>query len=260
MTTRRVALAIAAVLSLLLSACASMGQAGASSDALTLYEQGRYAGAYEAAVKQAKTATGDRGERARLIAGLSAQALGEPRDAERWLKPLLTSANRQLRARALATIGLIELESQRYEKAAAHLSQAATLLSGAARAQAGLNAGDAYAALGRLEAARVQYRRAYSATRDQDLRAAISERIERSGFTIQLGAFARRLNAERAADSAMERAERLGLGRPEIVVSTDAQGRRLYLVQLGRFPTREEAERVRADLGQTSIIASAPLD
>jgi len=260
MNTRRAALAIALLLPLFASACASTTTRTAQMDAVTLYEQGQYAAAYEEAAKRAENATGDRAERARLIAGLSAQAMGQPRDAERWLGPLLTSPNRQIRARALATVGLIELETRRYEQAAAHLSQAATLLSGDARAQAGLNAGDAYAALGRPDAARLQYRRAYSATRNDNLRAAITDRLERSGFTIQLGAFARRMNAERAAENAVAIADRLGLGAPEVVVSTDAQGRTLYLVQLGRFQSRDEAERIRTDLGLSSIIASAPID
>src|SRR5690606_19790353 len=93
-------------------------------------------------------------ERAMLIAGLSAQALGQSADAEFWFKQVERSSDPEIAGRARAGIGLLALDAGDHTKAAALLSTASAQLKGDESARASLFAGQAYEAMGRLDRAR----------------------------------------------------------------------------------------------------------
>lgn len=252
--TRRGLSALAIGASALAFGCASGGSRGFTED----YSAGRYSEAYRDSSKAARSATGASRDEAALIAGLSAQAMGRNAEAETWLKPLATSRDRQVAGRAQAALGLIASSRREHDQAATSLSQAAGMLTGDDAAQAGLHAGDAYAAAGRPEAARVQYNLAYGAAQSSELKNVLSERLSRSAYTVQVGAFSSRQNADRAAREVSSMAVGLGLGSPAVVATEDARGRPMYAVQVGRFKTKDEADKVRKRLGPNTIVASAP--
>ncbi|TVQ30087.1 MAG: SPOR domain-containing protein [Phycisphaeraceae bacterium] len=245
---------VLAVLTLIVGGCASSGSGAYVSE----YQAGQYSAAHRSASAAASAASGAQRDEAALIAGLSAHAMDRPAEAERWLRSLVSNRDRQIAGRASAALGLIELDRRNHERAAALLSQAASQLSGNDAARAGMYAGDAYTALGRPDAARMQYNLAHALTSDATLKRTLIERLDRSGFTIQVGAFSERINAERTAREVKSTSVGYGYGLPRVVESVDERGRALYLVQLGRFTSKAEADTARGRFGRNGIIAAAP--
>jgi len=264
---------IAAVAAVLLAA-GLLGGAGCASTGRTVYERDYQAGRYSTAYASAKARAGDPNrpgaeERAALVVGLSAHAMGEDVEAERWLRPLRGSRNAEIAGKALATLGLIASERDEHERAAALLSEAANKLEGddAANklegddaAYAAFHAGEAYASLGRIDAARLQYNAAYAAADDPKLQRRVTERLSRSAFTLQLGAFSSRHNAQQAVREFTPITVGVGLGAPRIIRAERSGGRVLYLVQVGRFNDRDDASVARQRLGGDAVIAAVQPD
>jgi len=221
------------------------------------YNAGRHATAYRGATQAATLKQGADREQAALIAGLSAHALGDTINATAWLTPLLQSSDHSVSGRAAAALGLIAQKRGDQQRAASLLSQASLSLSGDDAAQAGLHAGESLTALGQRDAARRAYQRAFGQAKDRDLKQTLTDRLNNHRYTIQLGAYADRRNARRAAHEHAAVTAGLGLGAPRIV-QTIEQGRTLYLVQAGSFRTQAEADRIRARLDVRAIVASAP--
>lgn len=218
------------------------------------YNAGRFSTAFREATAVAAVQTGAEREEAALIAGLAAHALGDTAHATEWLTPLLASRERTIAGRAAAGLGLIAQGRGDFERAAALLSEAALKLSGDDAAQAAFRAGDAYLELGQTEAARQQFQYAYSQAKDSDLKRALTERLNDHRYTIQLGAFASRRNAERAVREFAAMTMGLGLGTPR-VVQTAEHGRTLFLVQAGEFRSQSEADQMKQRLGVSAIVA-----
>ncbi len=202
------------------------------------YEAGLYASAYTKATKEAGATSGARHERAALIAGMSAHALDRNADAEHWLGPLTMSKDKEIAGRASATLGLIEQERGRHARAAQLLNEAADKLSG----------DEAY--------------RARSA-------AAMSSRAMEGGgsggriagpagtlgpFTLQLGAFSSRANADKMASTSSASARRAGLGEPQVSVDQDSKGRSLWVVRVGSFPSRAAAMRGQRTFSKSVVV------
>lgn len=236
----------------LATGCAGAGRPGFVRD----YEAGRHAAAYREASVTANESTGRSREEAALIAGLSAHALGDSAAAMEWLSPLRGSADRSVSGRALAGLGLIAAERGEHERAAAMLTEASIKLTGDDAARASFHAGESFSELGRRDAAEREYRRAHMLARDLRLMSILEDRINGLTYTIQLGAFTSRRNADLARRDAAATAAGLGLGSPRIVVST-RDGRTLYLVQVGQFRSEQEAADVRRRLGVDAIVAVA---
>lgn len=225
--------------------------------AVTAYEAHNYEQAYKDAAAEYNRTSGLRRDRAALMAGLSAHALGRYAEAKRWLEPLTHHSDRDISGRASATLGLIDAKEGNNAAAAALLSSAGRKLTGEAAAHANFEAGESYAALGRLAAARLHYQLAAATTTDPELKKLIADRLGMVGYTVQVGAFASRTNAERKAASVRPRAMALGLGEPRIVERVGSGGRRLYLVQIGSYKTEREATTARTRLGGDAVVASA---
>lgn len=219
------------------------------------YAAGRYSASLRAAKDAASAATDPRDrERAMLIAGLSAQALGQSADAEFWFKQVERSSDPEIAGRARAGIGLLALDAGDHTKAAALLSTASAQLKGDESARASLFAGQAYEAMGRLDRARTQYLVAMGLAQSPALRSNVQSAlasIGQRGFTVQLGAFASRANAERAAQQYRAQAASLSMGEPRIVerkgVGASGDGA-LYLVQVGSFKNQLDADAARQSL------------
>ncbi len=218
------------------------------------YQDGDYARAYNEAVRLTHTTDPALRTEASYIAGLAAHRRGSHRVATQYLQAATRSADRQLAGDALAELGLIHAEQQRYALSARTLLAAAERLDGQDRANAYFYAGAAQQKLGRWDRARTSLSLARSHSTDPLFRQQVDEQLSVTGYTLQIGAFANQSNAQRATDSLAARARTVKLGVPRIVPSTDRQGQRLYLVQIGRFSTFAAALIARQRLGSNEPI------
>lgn len=221
------------------------------------YLEGRYSMARSLAESEMRRASGPAADRAALIAGLAAHAQDQDSDAERLLSPLTSNPDREIAGRAQACLGLIAAERKQHDKAADLLAAAARRLSGDEAARAAMFAGDCLAALGRNAEARTQYSVASANASDASLKRAIADRLEIGNFTVQVGVFSSRANAQKAAMDVAGPAAMLGLGEPRIVERAEAGGGRSYVVQVGRFSTRRQGSQAQAKLGSGWLVSVA---
>jgi tetratricopeptide (TPR) repeat protein len=233
----------------------SKGYEGKASEAMMAeYAAGRYSASYRAAKDAMGELEGRDKERAMLIAGLSAQALGQRADAEMWFRQVERSTDTEIAGRARAGMGLLALNAGDYTRAAALLSTASAQLKGDESARASLFAGQAYEAMGRLDRARTQYLVAMGLAETPALRSNVQAALAslgESGFTVQLGAFASRVNAERAARQYRDQAASLSMGEPRIIEKrgVGAAGNSvLFLVQVGSYKSQQDADKARLAL------------
>ncbi len=231
------------------------GYTGPAAEAMmSEYSAGRYSAAYRAAKDAMADLEGREKERAMLIAGLSAQAMNQTSDAEFWFRQVERSTDTEIAGRARAGMGLLALNAGDYTRAAALLSTASAQLKGDESARASLFAGQAYEKMNRLDRARTQYLVAMGLAETPALRsnvqAALASLGER-GFTVQLGAFASRANADRAVRQYRNDAASLNMGEPRIVekhgVGAAGNGT-LYVVQVGSYKTQQDADKARQAL------------
>lgn len=225
--------------------------------AVVAYDEGDYQRAYDDAVAEHSRTSGLRRDRAALMAGLSAHALGRQAQAARWLRPLTDHPDRDISGRACATLGLIEADHANHEAAAALLSTAGRKLSGDAAARANFQAAESYAALGRSSAARLHYRLAAASTDDQRIKDLGDDRLSLDAYTVQVGAYGSLANARSRADSTRPRAVALGLGEPRIVERPGSAGQSLYLVHVGAYESKSEAATAKLRLGSDAVVTRA---
>jgi tetratricopeptide (TPR) repeat protein len=186
---------------------------------------------------------------------MSARNLNNTAEAERYLKPLTTSADPLIAGRANVEMGIIESQRGRHESAARYFDDAGDELPGDEAARALFQAGESCAAAGRTEMAKLYYRRALDKSSDAALRSTIESRLSFAGFTLQVGAFASRINADKAVAKAQPQAQRLGLDGPRVVTRNGPNGRALYVVQMGTFNSQRDAELARAKAGPGAVVA-----
>lgn len=240
-----------------------------SSAYMDAYNSGNHAEAYKRASEAATSGPQAQREQASLVAGLSAHSLGNDPDAKRFLQPLAYSANTEVAGKANATLGLIAEAEGDNAGAARAFELAGSKLTGDEAARAYLHAGDAYTAAGNATLAQSMYKRASSmVTGDPGLASAIRERQNApaggpnaggdfsSGaatgpYSIQLGAFASRANADKLAASAST----MGLGAAR-VVTTNKNGQTLYAVRVGGFSDRKSAAAARDRAGISGFVAA----
>ncbi len=240
-------------LGLSLAGCSS-ARPKASEDALTRFEAQDYQGALRlASASSARTAGANQAEAA-YIAGRSAFELKKYDEAERWLRPIARSADRTLAGRSSATLGLIGAERGAYAAAALDFVAASRKLEGDEAARALLMAGDCYRLTGRLDAANSAYTTGKGLAASSKVRDSLDSRLANNAYTLQVGAFSDMANAARAAGDTRTRAASRGLPAPGIVTSEDVTGRTLYLVQVGRFETKEQAAAARVRLGGELVV------
>ncbi|MEX2671091.1 MAG: SPOR domain-containing protein [Phycisphaeraceae bacterium] len=226
----------------------------ARSTMLNHYESGRYQQAHDAARPNLSRGNRADRDRARYVAGVSAFQLGRQAEAVRYLKPLSSNRDRSLAGRANATLGLVHVHRQQYDQAVAYFKRSVSQLQGEDRAHAYYHLALAEQRLGRWTQARTSLSQAMNNSRDSAFRREVQNRIANTGFTLQLGAFSSRSNADTLARQMRTAASRAGAGSPRVIPSTAADGSRLYLVQVGSFASFESALRMRQKLGRTDVL------
>jgi tetratricopeptide (TPR) repeat protein len=265
------------VLTPALVGCAGGQRSGqtASGDYIELFKSGKYAQAYEVAAAEAQRARGYDADRASLYAGMSAHALDRNDDARRWLRPIITSGDREIAGNASASLGLIAQETNEHASAVELLTTASEKLTGDESARSLMYAGDSMQRLGKRQEAQNAWEEARErVVSDVGLRVMLGDRlagqgpgvngptggrvstvtaspIGSGGFSVQAGAFSNR----RTADST---ASRLGKIAPARVVTiTSSKGQVLHAVRLGRYTSRAEADQVRVRVGKDARVVAA---
>ncbi|MEL6497841.1 MAG: SPOR domain-containing protein [Planctomycetota bacterium] len=218
---------------LLASGCSS-GTRFSSDDRLQLatqqdntpprYQRAFRRGDFATAAKLASQAP-RRDARARLIEGMSRAELGERDRAAVLLRPLLRSSDADIKGRAAATLGLIELAGGNRGEASRLLQLAADHLDGNDQAWALRYADQARDTIGRPEAGARSVPSLPSAAGD---------------YEIQFGSFSTEARAQRHAQAVTRLTRTTGLDLPR-VESVQRGGRTLYAVRVGSFGSRSAA-------------------
>ena len=256
------------------------------------YRNGDYAEAYRTAAKSAMTGTNADGEQAALIAGQAAHAQGNFSDAQRWLRILLDSDNKQIAGQAGATLGLIAQQTGDQQQAADLLLAAGNKLTLDAAARSQLYAGDSLSRLGKGDEARAAWEKAqHNAKYDAAIAATIESRLATGtapampkqhgssallgndviqagtivgstpkgagSFTLQAGVFSTLSRAVNAASQITPQAKRAGYEAPRVVNTFDTKGKRVYAVRFGHFANKDVADSARAKFGSGVIATKA---
>jgi cell division septation protein DedD len=267
-TLRRVlAAALLCLAALVPVGCATHPPAVSNYNAL--FAQHRYADSYDAAAKVASSKNTLLKDHASLVAGLSARALDRTADAKRWLTPIANNADPSIAGQASAALGSIAQEEGRHRDAAPLFLTAGAKLRGDDAARAFMFAGDSLKALGKPADAHAAYTKAQGQlASDSQLKVALGDRLAApltapgpssptaqpapaGRFTVQTGAFSTLTKAKAEAAKLASR------GFTRTLPIRDARGSILYAVQIGRFPTKQEAERFRRSLGRTAFVTTA---
>lgn len=223
---------------------------GPDGSPVDLYRAGRFSDAKRAAEAAIPSSKGRDREVNELTAGLSAHALKQYSAAEYYLQPLVGSQDPQIAGRAEAALGQIAQARGNHKYAADLLKRASEKLAGDDAARASVRAGRSMSRSGDHASAVKQYEAAADAA-DSAAVKAYAEKLtkEPAGpFTLQAGVFSNRSGADTQARSLAPAAMRAGLGAPRVVTGAKG-GRTTFAVQVGTFPTRDQASGARGKLG-----------
>ncbi len=255
---------VLAAAAVLVSGCQKHGGARAGTSTATtlssaeeLYHAGRYAEAKARAEHDYRRCDGQARRHAALTAGMAAHALGKTAEARGWLEPLVNDDDPAVSGRACAALGVIALQQGDHARSATLLSSAASKLGGDDSARALLRAGHALSALGRSGEAATSYQAALAAAQTPTLQAAIRPYTQPGPFSLQVGVFSTKPNAEQRASEVRTQAARLGLGSPRIAQVRPEKGGQGYSVQVGSFTNRYAAVLASEKLVTPSVIVAA---
>ncbi|MBI1337851.1 MAG: hypothetical protein GC164_12945 [Phycisphaera sp.] len=221
------------------------------------YVKGDYAAAYRWAVPVAVDSSSPQRHEAAYLAGLAAYQLRDLGNAERYLSLSRQSTDPRTAGDSMATLGMVLSEQSRYDEAAQSLEQAAGKLDGRNRVNAWYYAGIARQKLGQWTQGYSDLQQAWRQTTDPAMRQTLAEQMRARAFAIQTGAFAEVENARRAAQAIASKTLSLGLGLPRLMRSTDANGKPLTLVHVGRFGDYASAGRMMPSLGTPDAVVVA---
>lgn len=241
--------ALVGVILCLLSACNAPASHQRLNAARSAYAGGSYAVAFREAELASHASSPAIKYEAAYLAGMSAYRQRDLVNAERFLKIAAQSPESALAGQALAELGLIYDGLGWYGQAARHLLAAASRLEGQDRANAYFYAAVAQQKLGQWSQARTHLILARNYSSDESLRARAVEQLQVTGYTLQFGAFASQLNAEREAQRRAAILAQHHLGTPRITSAISSSNRALYLVQAGQFTTFDSAVQTRTRLG-----------
>jgi hypothetical protein len=272
----RLVAAAAVVFAGLLGGCAS--PQAKTADFNAQFASGKYSEAYENSSKVAGSLKATNRDQAALVAGLSARSLGRTADAKKWLTPLVANADAGIAGKACVALGSYAQEEHRHLEAADLFTRAGSRLPGDDAAHAYMCAGDSYRALHKTDQAAASYKLAQSkVSTDKQLKIEIADRLAGHGpslpttpspslaqktptsippsqavsgrYTVQTGAFSTLKKAKTEAKRYQAH------GPTKAIPITDHAGNTLYAVQVGRYATKQDAERVRQALGNGAIVA-----
>lgn len=240
---------------LLATGCKTMDRGPSpTSQAQAQFQSGDYARAYSTAARAATTAGGSQRDLAHYLAGISAYRMENLSAAERYLRVAASSRDESLAADARSTLGLIYSRQGRYAEAANALLSGAKLQDGEDRAQAYLYAGIAQQKIGYWPQARTSLLLARKSTRDPGVIQRIDQQLAVTGYTIQVGAFADKSNADEVARQYAVRAAAGKMGSVVVTPARSSSGRVMNLVHVGRFATFDAANTARGMLGNTNAV------
>lgn len=250
--TRALAISLLAVVTLTLGGCKSEPQVGYQE----AYEQKMYAQALEKASMIATDERADDRQKAALVAGMSAQQLGQTAEAKKWLKPLMMCPDKSIAARAKASLGLIAKNEGRNAEAATLLSNSAEQLDGNDAAQAQINAGDAYRKMGLESKARESYANAKTEADDPAIRATADEKGRPVNYFVQCGAYSTRQAADRQVKAIRSQVTKAGQPAPT-VLQMAPNGTPLFVVQVGPYTDKQAAMVAKAKMGMQTAAVTA---
>lgn len=245
---------VLAGLGLLLAGCVGRQGPSPTEQAQAQFQQGDYARAQVTAARAATTAGGSERNLAHYMAGISAYRMGNMTTAERYLRVAAQSGDGSLAADARSTLGLIYSRLGRYALAANAFQRGADLQQGEDRAQAYFYAGVAQQKLGQWPQARTSLLLARKSTRDAGLVGRIDQQLAVTGYTIQIGAFTNRANADKLAAQYAGRASLTKVGSVYVTPGRGSDGRAVNLVQVGRYATFGAANNARSRLGDSGAV------
>ncbi|MGA1266306.1 MAG: SPOR domain-containing protein [Phycisphaerales bacterium] len=266
--------ALLLALPLLLAACDGAQQR--LDDAVRKYDANDWTGAYAQAVLAQDQAQPPLSQRAAFVAGLAAYRQDRFDEARRRFDLAQTCTDPKVAGEARLMLGEICIHENRPNDAADLYDQAAQLLQGDAAARARTLASDARAQASaattakpapvaepepeRVTAVPPAPRRATpepsrSAARASKPAAPPSKSAARSssgntgkGFTIQCGAYVKESDARKRAKDITDEAKRAGLPAPTVRRVTGRTGKRLWIVSVGSFTTRDAGRKALARL------------
>lgn len=267
--------AVATVILAALAGCATGKSSTVSIDrAIADYEAGRFAASLAEAERAASRGDALGRDEAAYLAGMSAYRLGRDVEARRWLSASATSSDAWLAGQSLVTLGSVELRGGDALAAARAFVRAAERLPDADEAaRARTAAGWAYRQLGDDANAKEQFAKAKvpasgpvqpappprpslpgATTPTMTERAPAAPPAPATGsFTIQAGAFRDADRARERASGISAKSRELGLGSPTVRSKRSSSGGEIWVVQVGRFPDRASAEKVKARLGSVNL-------
>ncbi|MDG2292512.1 MAG: SPOR domain-containing protein, partial [Phycisphaerales bacterium] len=190
------------------------------------------------------------------IMGLCNERLGR-RDAARANFEIAANApDPTLASRARAMLGQNMLQSGHAEAAAIQFEQAWPHLTGNDRRECAQHAAAAWAQAGQHDQARRWSQLAVAPSSSQATSGGSASK-EESLFHLQVGAYRDVTGAKRAQGNLVAAAQNAGVHAPVIRTRTDRHGGTLYLVQLGEFQTRTEADAARRSMRNHNLIVVA---
>jgi len=232
---------------LLATACTPGGPS--LDDAMRRYDRGLYSTAQRMAAGVARTSTGDQHDRAAYVAGMAAMhQQGQDEVAKRWLRQATRSNDTQVRARAEAMLGELDRRDGQWRNAVRHFERAWPGLDRQQRIDTADAAISSLQAAGDVDGVEAwQHRLAGSDTTPTNAQ-----------WTLQAGAFRSRDGAAAHRRSVQVMSKRAGLGDPRIH-QAQRDGRQLWLVHVGAFASRGQAETARRTIpGVELLIVRVP--
>lgn len=253
---QRLALVTMVGLSLLFSTlgCQQTGSSRASlEDIRTAYQAQDYNRAYRLG-SIAADGRGVAADQAAYMAGMSAYKLGQTTLAINHLTQASRSSDKAMAGDALATIGLLYAQQNQHLRAAQAFLGAASRLTGQAKANALFYAAVSEQKQGRWADARSHLSLARVESSDADFKRQVDDQFAVTGYSLQVGAYANNVNAERAAGRWADRVRGMRVGQPRLVPQVTADGQNVVAVQIGQFSSYTTALMARSDLGEQEII------
>lgn len=227
------------VVGLGLGGCAGNGERALESDRVQgLYDAGRYEQAATIARQAKQDARGIQEDTLALMEGLSLHELGRVQQSREILEPLARTGRSDIAGRAAVALGVQAERRGDTESARSMFRLASRKLDGHDRARAERH-------VRRLE------RTISPAARNARARASGTEP---GVYTVQLGLFSEHGNALRRKHETRDVAGRFGLASARIEPVHTRDGRRLYAVRLGSFPSRSAAEIVSESVEGDSLV------
>ncbi|HYD01150.1 MAG TPA: SPOR domain-containing protein [Phycisphaerales bacterium] len=220
------------------------------------YAQKLYPQALEKATPIANDEHAADRQRAALIAGMSAQSMGQNVEARKWLAPLRLSPDRDIAARARATLGLVAKAEGKAAEAATLLAGSAETLDGDDAARAKIHAGDAYRQIGLEKQARQEYQGATSEAEDPALKAAAAQKARPMGYFVQCGAYSTRQAADKQVKAIKPQVAKAGQPAP-MVIQMAPNGTPLFVVQIGPYHDKQQAMSAKARMNLASAAITA---